>query len=570
MNYVIGKSGLTLPAQTGKMSKKREISVTIIDNWRRQLSLSDVSSTAKELFIMLKDSHQAHISYQERFAILSLLRPTLRYVCQSLQKYFENKEVLNEQQIPIADLVNALQIEMINGYKLIIEETTKHFFYNRKILITSMQSAMTACSKLIFHAFEQHRSVPPGIWLELHSLFNFAKKKRIANKMLKRFLTWQCRFRTLTDIYKHCLLFSIANPTNLRRAQIIQMLYALESWAPLLTFVEKDDNKSCLYVIDRLQDLPPQYIGIFSDQALSCYYINLEKINDRISKLLTLYNNNKHEKAAKKFSSAELALPIEYLENILNTWQSIRQRASGRQEKHDTISVCFGITDCHWFLKQIPLITLDNETQTSTKNVDIDIDIDIDINALPMPGTSRAPTTPVLFNCEIINLSETGCRLKLLDTIPSKLQTGEIIGMELDAINRKWSFGAIRWLKTDQDSSMMLGIELLGSQAIPVKTRIAETTTSYFVPTLLLAAIPNQQKPMRLIAPPLPFKTGNELEIEYNDNTYAANLEKSYSSSSSYHEFGIVFPFKQIEFPEHQGDLYNPKISETKNQNLHK
>ncbi len=559
MNYVKGKSGLTLPIQTGEMSKKREISVKVVEYWRRQLPLSDVSTTAKELFLMLQDSHQASLSYQERYEILALLRPTLRYVCQSLQKLYENYEALDEQLRPIADLVNALQIEMMNGYKLIIEEATKHFFYNQKIFISSIQNVMSYCIKLIFHSFEQHREVSPGIWFELHSLFIFAKRQHVATKSLKRYLAWHSRFRNLTDMYKHCLLFAIANPNHLRRSQIIQVLYAMENWAPLLSLAQIDNNKACLFAVDTQQDFPPQYVGIFTDPPSSCYFMNLNKINERILKLLALHTHQNQEKAAKAFSPAEIALPINYLESILNTWRSLRQRISPRTQTQGYLSICLGISACHWHLSQINPININEPLKSKEEAIIID--------DLPLPETTNQPKQQ-LYSCDLINMSETGCSIKWMDPIPYQLQTGEIVGLEQDPLKKKWVIGVIRWLKSDDDLTTMMGVEILSAQAIAVKARVSEATSSHLVPTLLFA--PHKQKPMRLVCPPLPFKTGNDIEIEYDNHTYYANLLKSFSSTQSYQEFGLQFPYEQIEFPESRRDMLSKMMPTPEAQKIQK
>ncbi len=560
MIYIKGKTGLILPKQTGEMSKKREMTPQAIEQWRSQLPLSDIAASAKSMYFTLLDSHQAPISYKERFEILSLLRPTLRYICQSLQKFYDSQEVLTQQQRPIADLENSLNFEMLNSYKLVIEEAYEQFFSDQRIIMSSFQNALTLCTKIIFNAYEQHRPAPDGIWLELHALYKLAESKNLVTKSLKKYLTWQCRFNTLADIYKHCLLFSIANPNHLRRAQIVQSLYAIESWAPLLLMKTEDSNDSCLFIVDPHQDSPPRYSGLYPKPPFEGYFLNLEHINDRLSKLLVVHTNGNFEKMSKQYSSSELALSVPYIESILNAWRSLRERAHKRIGTQGHINVCLGISASHWFVRhQIPFQTNENDSDM--------VNIDLNIDSLPhlQPHSENDLAKHEKYLCELINQSEKGYCLKWPDEAPIQLQTGEIIGLEIEIepnSGKVWSIGTIRWLKNESDNSIFIGVELLSLEALAVETRLADTTSPYSIPTLVFPEIPEKNIPMRLIAPPLPFKTGNEIELEHNNHVYSATLQKVYSTTASYQEFGLHFAYQALVFPQR-------KVTANSQENVH-
>ncbi|MBI2790982.1 MAG: hypothetical protein HYX61_03400 [Gammaproteobacteria bacterium] len=547
MIYIKGRTGLVLPKQTGNISKKREISSNAIEQWRKHLSMTDIASSAKALYVTLQDCHQVSLPYQERFDILSTLRPTLSYIFQALQKFYDTQEVLNENQRAIADLVNALNFEMINGYKLVIEDVCAQFFCNQNILIGSLQNALAYCSKIIFYSYEQHRPTPEGIWLELHHLFEFARKRGLEHKSLKNFLAWQARYKTLADMYKQCLLFSIANPNHLRRAQITQLFYALEVWAPLLSLKETDKSGSCLYIVDINQDSPPRYVGLYHEAPTYCYYLNLESVNDHLVKLLSMHGASNDDKLAKYFNAAELALPYAHIESILNSWRSLRARSFERKRAQGQIKVCLGISACHWYLSQEKGLPIVASEETFPDLEQIDINVLPESSSHEDVGTQKFPVTA----CEIIDQSPKGFCLKWTQEIPSHLQSGEIIGLEgeTETLTKVWSIGVIRWLKNESSHVTLLGIELLSMQALPVKARLSETTVQYSIPTIVLPEQPEAHKPMRLITPPLPFKVGNEVEIEFESKIYTATLQKSFGATSSYQEFGLLFAYQQLTFP---------------------
>ncbi|MBS0288239.1 MAG: hypothetical protein JSR17_13150 [Proteobacteria bacterium] len=537
------------------MSKNREISASAISDWCSQLPLSDLAGSAKALYLTLQDSHQATLTYQERFEVLSVLRPTLKYISQALQKIYEGQEILTEKHRPIADLVNALHFEMINGYKLVIDQASEQLFCNQQIFIASFQSALSYCTKIIFFSYEQHRAAPQGIWLELHTLYVLAKEKKISKKSLQKYLNWQCRFQTLADIYKHCLLFAVSNPNHLRSKQIVQLLYSLEYWVSFLDLKNFENCETCSFVVDPLLDTPPRDVSLFDKLPAHCYFMDLTQVNNRITMLLSLHTNNNYEKIAKLFSTSELALPIPYLQTLTQTFKNSRKRISDRLQTSGEIGVCLGISTCHWFLSQTlenPITPVSNENETQI----------IDIDALPQGGHAVHANKYIRHTCLLVNQSENGFCLNWTADVPAQLQTGEIIGIEIikEDQSKQWAIGTIRWLKNESSFSTLVGIELLSKEAVAVKSQLSDAASAYLVPTLLLPEQSQKHLPLRLITPPLPFKTGNELEIEYDNHTYAAVLQKSYSASASYQEFGLHFTYEPFEFP-HQHNAIVPKTA---------
>ncbi len=547
MAYIIGNSGLMLPKLTGKMSSNRDFSVQAISEWCNHLPLSDIAGSTKALFLTLQDSHQAHLTYQERFEILSLLRPTLKYLTQALQKIYEEQEVLDDNHRAIADLVNALHFEFINGYKLVIDEASQHVFMNKHIFISSLQQAISYCAQIIFYASEQHRTPPDGSWLELHLLFTVTKKSGVANKTLKKYLTWQSRFNTIADIYKHCLLFAISNPSHLRRAQIVQLLYSLENWAPLLELKDTQKIDNCLFVVVPTQDGPPRYIGLFQQLPPNGHYLDLTRVNERISKLISVHAKNNHERVAKTFSASELTLPLPYLESLHQSYLNLKKRRTERVSISGDINVCLGISTCHWYVSQAlegACARQQEEIQHETINMD----------SLAQPGQNATSATNKYerYLCQLVNQSEKGYCINWTEKVPPQLQNGEIIGLEVENPNHQkhWVIGTIRWLKNEGSYSTLVGIELISKEVIPVKARLSESASSYLVPTLILRNEDSNHLPKRMVTPPLPFKSGNELEIEFNSQVFCAVLQKSFSASPSYQEFGLHFVNNDIEFPK--------------------
>jgi len=493
--------------KANKTSNTREITLSTVDQWRSQLPLSDLSTSAKSLHIILQDIYQTPMSYKTRFDILLHLRPTFSYITQTLQKMYYHQEILNERQRLIADLVSVLYYQQLSLYKLIIADCAKSFFGNRKILLASLQNAFTNCTKIIFEAYLQHRTPMPGIWLEFHKLYDFTIQKKIKNKSLPKSAEWVTRFDTLGDIYQHGLLFSISNPQRLRREEITHLLYALEIWAPLLNLKKLSSKPASLYLVDLDIDSPPKYAALYEENLKNCYALDLEEITTRLQRLLSLEDSQNKEKRLKLFLSAELSLPSAFIRSLYDKWFSIGERANQRTNANGKITTCLGISACHWHISNDLALGETPTDPMSTENIDIDV--------LPSGLQNETKKTKYPhFSCELLDQSEGGYRLKWPQDIPPQLQSGEIIGLQRELNDERiWSIGTIRWLKIGEDHTITIGVQILSLEALPVRAHLVDSTSQYGILGLLFPEQPERNKPMTLVTPPLPFKSDQEVEI---------------------------------------------------------
>lgn len=530
MAYIKSKHGLMLPEKTGNLSKKRDLSPQAIEKWRSQLPLSDLSGSAKALYLMLQDIHQISLSPKARLEMLSLLRPTLSTLSEALQKLYY-PEALTEYQRSIADLVYALHAQMLNGYKIAIDEGLSSFFISQKVMLAAFQNAMHYSVKILLHAYKQHRQPPPGAWLELHTLFSLASKKNLANKKLTLNLEWNSRLNTLQDIYKQALLFVLANPERLRHDQMHHLHYALETWAPLLSFT-KTQKPDALFFVDLLSDHGPQYTALNFSPSTENQFLILKKIEERIIKLRDALSNASSGVENKSvFTDAEKSLSPLFLDSLLSAWTHIGERTHKRHIMQGNICVCLGIASSCWYIQQniFPTQDVSSEHKSESEN------------------TQKV----VHYYCTIVDQSTGGYCLKWSGEIPRQLQCGEIIalGTELEDNQKTWVIGIIRWLRKEKDNATYFGVQILSMEAIAVMAHLIDSSIPSSVSTLLIADSTEAKTPMKLITPFFPFKAGQHIQLEYEHKNYAVTLEKGTTVSPHYQEFNLDFGFESIAFP---------------------
>lgn len=553
MKYVKSKTGLILPALTGEMSTKREISVKNIEHWRSQLHLSDLAASAKSLYITLQDTHQAPISSKTRYIILDRLKPTLTYLCRTLQKFYKSNDILSKEQRALADLIYALQMEFLNGYKLIIDDCWSTYFFKRKLLLLSFRNAMYYATKMLSHFYEQHRSPQPGLWLELHTLYTLALKKNIATKKIPDTHEWHNTLQTIEDLYKYCLLFTLAQPHKLRRGDIQELFYALEKWAPLTKIEKASPNLQSVFVLHLEKDAPPQYSKLdpYAEQKPTYFFI-VEKLIEHLKKLMSFKNTDSQKTITSlPFSESETQLPIEFVDNLIHSWSHLSERLHERHLEHGNVKVCLGISSTYWHLIQTTI----NQENLEEKLQETDVQ-EIDIHLLPEEGhTTEKNNNEPSYLCEITDQSFDGYCLKWQEShIPEKLQCGEIIAIYNEAAQglNEWKIGTIRWLRNEEDDSVFLGVHILHNAGIAVSAHFPNTPIEQIIPTLLLPQNEETKEETTsfvLLTPSLPFKNNQSIELLHMGNHYEIVLNKGHTISANYQAFDIEFLSDPIPLP---------------------
>lgn len=528
------------------------LALKAVQEWKSKQSKSALSTSIKELYFLLRDLQDAHIPTHQRHDVLATLQPVLSAVSHSLQRLTEFEGINSEHHYLIADLMMNINMQMLQNYKILLEDELKPLWVNKKRLLFTLQYAMTQCVKILFFAYEQYRSPPAGLWSDLHALYLFAIQKRLVNKNVDKTPEWNFSYKNLGHLYKHCLLFYIANPYHFVRNELAQVKYALEAWAPLLELKKADPAISPLFGVDTTSDRPPQYALIQAQYSPNYCFLILDNITKRLLQLLAYKKNLKKNKGAQNFAPVELNLTLGFIEFLLSRWSAMQNKIGKREKIQGYIKACLGISASHWFLSKENLNLGNTDPENAPQSETLDVDALLRQHAsLHAAGQDGKPQYQS-YNCELINQSTGGFCLKWAANFPSQLQSGEIITLEQTHSENPghWAIGTIRWLKQKEDQTALVGVQLLSTETYPAKARLIDAPASLPIPTLLLPEQPNQTIAMKtLVTPPLPFKTGQKVELEYNQERFIVTLQKNHSLSPTYQQFALEFESQQPEFP---------------------
>ena len=536
--YIVGKLGLILPKHTGKLLRKREMTPEAIEHWRSHLDLNDLEKSCKSLYSMLLDTHQAALSPTQRFEILNTLRPTVSYLSQSLMKLCpDNKGIINDRYRMIMELSQQLNLQLYHGYKMILEKTARNIFTHRDLTFESLFTCLHITSKLIFESYYQYRKPAKFLWKECHLIYQLSVKKRYHRRTLSKMTHWSSRFNNLEDIYKHILLFATAQPNHHTPERLEQLKYASEAWAPLVSFQGK--NKYQPYFVSPSLDHGPIFVKKDTPPEHPGQYLDLNKLVAHLDKLYAYLEEPAKRKNESAFSPVETNIATEFIELLLNTWTNRGERAQQRLKAEGKLDTCLGINAIHWFIaQQTPDHSL-NEYEE--ENLDVDV---IDLSALPLPDQSSQSKEVHYdsYSCEIVDESAGGACLKWLHAVPSNLCCGELIAILRDDDGEPtWWIGNIRWLKENENKEILFGIQYLSRQAFATNAWLMDANQQQAVCTLMLPEQPEFGRKVTLLTPSIPFKTGYEVNLFFNQQIYDASLQTLYSNSNNFQHYDLEF-----------------------------
>ena len=283
MEMKIGTLGLKLPVQNAEKQSRLNMDPDSIKKWRALLPMADTGATTKSLFIAINELNQVVVEPGKRFEILELLRPPLQLVCQALKKHYVNQTTaLTKQKLTIANLAQTLQLEVVNGYKIVLEEMYKNNKEtNKEIIPLVIYRIIHYYTLVLLQCYQLYSKELQGVWQELHILYKLAKAGDILEHKIEGVSSIPGQAFTILTSYTHTLLLAASNPFQWRQSEQEVINNVLDLWAPyisLRTYMDDDPKKPCLYILDLDKDLPPSPLGLkLIEPSKSCLILSLEK-----------------------------------------------------------------------------------------------------------------------------------------------------------------------------------------------------------------------------------------------------------------------------------------------------
>jgi hypothetical protein len=182
------KLNITVSEQTLTSLSFADHTPTAINNWVKDLPMANIGETSKQLYQAIIELNKLIIVPNIRSQLLEIMRQPIHYVCQELSKHFLNQSVvLSDKQQKIANLAQALQIHLANGYKAVMADTTANLSNERtrKLFACAAHRMITEYGRAILRSNQLYIPPPKELWLDMHRVFKFSE----ATNLLKYIIT---------------------------------------------------------------------------------------------------------------------------------------------------------------------------------------------------------------------------------------------------------------------------------------------------------------------------------------------------------------------------------------------
>jgi hypothetical protein len=562
---------LHIPNPTQQKLSFCQATVDGITIWAKSLPMANTGEAARLLYQAIRELNQLHADPLLRFKLLEVLRPYIYSIGTLLAKHFLQTSIsLNERQLKIANLSQALQTHLATGYKLVVVNgiaNTPASEKPSKIVMISIHRAITDTASTMLRAFQLYCQPPERAWSEINQLFLLAEMRKLeAFDVTDR----QNRFVSTTSIataFLRAHLLGTAKPKNLRQQDLSQLYDATELWANRVKVTECDDE-SALFMVNLHRDRVAQYRQhLRSEQKPLFRSINTEEL----VKSLQSY-------AANPQNNTGITVPGNLSDNLLThsiqAWGIHWQRSFRRMPSGGELRLCIGLSATHYYIagkKEFERLQLElspkdgNGNAKSIKNIDTGNRSDNDVwsgafdaggSVIPENNSMNLDAIDFINKHQkeeqegtetlkyashavtLINTSPGGYCLQWSGELPASIQAGEILGIQENGVHH-WAIAVIRWIRHLNQHGTQLGIELLAPKAEAGAAQLLQKTgeNGPFMRSLLLPSIKAIDQPATLILPRMPFRTGNKINLLHEGNHGRQQLIKRITSTNSFSQF---------------------------------
>ena len=554
-----------------------------VKSWLEELPLADAGVSSRQVFQAIFALNRIDITHQARLKITELFLQPVSYLSDNLKNfYFDLAFPLSEKRRNIALLNRELYAELAVSYKRTIEQLIggKHSRAERKLLVVAIHRALHCLSRVLYQSAIVYEPYPPGSWSEIHQLYAYSEEHRIHQLPVKTNQE-QSDSSSIEDVYRRILLFAISSPYRLRQRESEYIQARLPEWSRLTTLeqVKPHEQSSGLFISRLDTDLPPAHRDLQRGAVKRyCRQLNTQRLARRLADDLKQPRNQ--GRSRDRLSIDDLSLQ-QLASHMSRAFSSTRKRKFVRTKLNSELMNVVGLADLHAILSarkpqgeeslaskpspQVPELDwfdprhtrplINNLLYTSKESTAytlIHMEPEEQFQNNPALGTAYDTTDerqiPVWrieseeqmaepFPCTTLNQSANGYCVRWQGLDSPRLRVGEILGIQSD--NQLFNIGVSRWLKHIPGEGLNVGMELISPSSTPVFARLEDTSPDQSPrrECLLLPGLEASGRPATLVLPALPFKTGDRLSMEADDQQRLVRLTELVEATGSFARF---------------------------------
>ena len=250
--------------------------------WAKSLPMANTGEASRRLYQAVREINSLDTSPEDRFEFLEIIRPYIHSVCKVLNKHFLQSSIsLNDKQLKIANLTQALQGHLATGYKMVVAHGAKTFKVGErtpKYFAKATHRAISDSGQILLRSFQLYSQSPERAWIDVNQLYLMAEEHLIDGIAIEDQQARYVHKSSIRDAFIRVHLLGTAKPSNLRQQDLAQLYEATEYWCSAASLTSVDDE-SALFIINLHRDRPGQYRQHIRDaQKASFRSLNTQKL----------------------------------------------------------------------------------------------------------------------------------------------------------------------------------------------------------------------------------------------------------------------------------------------------
>ena len=542
---------MVLPSQdTSKLSFCKGQKVADVCDWVNSLKATQVSLTSAELYRAIPEINRLRTTFKVRLEMLECLRPSVQHSIVGLTKSFLHQSIGARAEAQKSIIVaQALQKHMIEGYTICVRQIAKEGRARQttlKLLATAIHRAIVGVGLLFLRSYQLYTQFPRGNWKRLHSLFKIAYFYDLLNHSVNDSLLTASRGQSIHDAYIRVLMLASSKCDQLGQNEIATCYKIFETWSNTVNIVPLDEInlEQHVYKVDINSDFPPFYKNSFDKKTEFLVTIDFTSLLSAIDKQPV---DNRDDSLS---TSGSIQVPRDFSASLLNhlvdSWTKIPERKFDRRDIQGSAEVCVGLVDCHYFLCNGQDFSYFVKNSGSSEE-SVSATTPSVFTPLDAKSESKSSFDRPAHRVTLQNVSSGGYCILWKGEIPSKLESGELIGIK-EIGRRTWSIGAVRWIKQLKSGSQ-LGVQLLSSQPKPFAAAkqydmggFGDYSRAIYLPTSRFS-----DKTSSLLTPAALFTEFDKVQVLDGDQDWSGKLLQQVFATGAVRQF----KFKPID---HDGE----------------
>lgn len=556
------KINLRIPQQTLNTLSFAEGSEKGITRWLENLPKANIGETARQLYQGLIELNQLDVAPDTRLLMLEKIRQEVHYVCNALSKYYLGQSiVLSDKPRKVANLSQALQNHLANGYKIVVaqEKALKSRDYNEQMALAVQRAMRGLCGPLL-RAYQLYCPVADGVWLELHQLYQLARRRKLHQQKVADKEAIDGKTMTIEQAYLTALLMGSARPNQMRQSAMARLFSILEDWSRHAQLLPASDGRG-LFIINPEMDCPPRYRSLISEEDLSeSLAMDTSALVDGLKDYML---NGGENRGPLKVPDN---LGIELLQHLSQSWGDLAERTFNRVPGRGKLRVCIGMSATHFRIAKTSFANFidadDHEinpfSDAARRNkqegwdgpntLDGDQTVDwvpasakveeINYSDSPSGIDEEDDNDYPVHSLPIINHSPGGFCLTWPKDVPKQLQAGELLCTQEDNDN-SWSLAVVRWIRQVRGGGTQMGIELVAPHCTPCAIKLLPKSgePSQYLRGLMLPEVTAIDRPATLITPRMPFQINSKIMLLAGGKESRAHLVDRITATGSFSQF---------------------------------